>query len=245
MSHGFDELSRELARPTSRRGVLKMIGGAAAAATAATLVRPFRAEAACPSGAPVCGTGCCAAGETCTDPSSGCCCASGTTPCGPACCKSGIACVDAASGICGCPAGYTSCGRGSNLTCCPAGKACGSTSCVPASNLSSKSTAKQCGGRACGTTCWTCGGDFNASLCGSSGPFHYCLCGTPTEGGPCFCFGSFQCGDFGTCSASTDCPTGFKCIPTCCGNQCAPPCGTYPVAAANVAGSGGDPSKAS
>ncbi|MBV9412970.1 MAG: hypothetical protein JO148_15365 [Acidimicrobiia bacterium] len=134
----FDDLTRAMARPHSRRSVLKAVGVAAAGATAATLLKPFRGQAAvCPAGVATCGSGCCQKGESCSDPSTGCCCPAGTTPCGQTCCSKGIACVDSGSGVCGCPAGTTSCGSAGNLTCCNKGKACGDASCQPVSNFSS------------------------------------------------------------------------------------------------------------
>ena len=41
MGKGFDNLARSMAEPTSRRGALKVLGAAGAAAAAATLLRPF------------------------------------------------------------------------------------------------------------------------------------------------------------------------------------------------------------
>src|SRR5439155_16715352 len=124
-----------MARPTSRRGALKLIGATAAAATAATLLRPFRSGAVtCPAGSQACGQGCCPKGGTCTDPATSCCCPKETTPCGTSCCNSGVACQDRSAGLCGCPAGTTPCGSGASLTCCPAGQACGA-GCPLASSL--------------------------------------------------------------------------------------------------------------
>src|SRR4051812_4830207 len=88
----------------------------------------------CASGAAKCGDFCCRSGDTCSDPAGGCCCPKGSTPCGRSCCKSGVACVDRANSICGCPSGTTPCGSGANLTCCPAGQACGSAGCTSPSN---------------------------------------------------------------------------------------------------------------
>lgn len=207
MSPRFDDLSRELARPTSRRGVLKLIGGAAAAATAATVLRPFRAQASC---AVPCGSTCCAAGQTCSDAATGCCCASGTTPCGTSCCKSGVACVNASTGLCGCPSGYTQCGRGTSMTCCPSGKACGSAGCVPASDLTTKSTAKTCSAP---LTCLNVqNGCESAGNCNGNGG---CFCYQTAEGGS-ICQASTNCAN--NCTRSADCPSGQVCIVnTCCG----------------------------
>jgi hypothetical protein len=159
MADSFDELSRAMASPRSRRGVMKMMMTAAAGATAAAVLRPFRAEAVCPAGAPVCGSGCCQARESCSDPSTVCCCPSGTTPCGKSCCRNGVACVDRARGICGCPPGTTPCGNATNLNCCAAGKACGDSSCQPVSAFASSVLAKTCGAT-CENTVFT--DDFNS-----------------------------------------------------------------------------------
>ncbi|MCU1448341.1 MAG: hypothetical protein JWP02_511 [Acidimicrobiales bacterium] len=122
---GFDDLSRA----TTRRGALKVFGGAAAAALGSVLVKPFRADAAaCKPGLTECGPQCCPKGSTCTDASNGCCCPAGATPCGTSCCKRGVACIDSSRSLCGCPAGTTSCFTDNRLTCCPAGTACSADS---------------------------------------------------------------------------------------------------------------------
>jgi hypothetical protein len=138
----FDELSREMAGPVPRRGVLKMLGAAVSAAAVATVLKPFRGDAipACPSGQVFCGQTCCP-GTTC--PQTGCCCDPGQTPCGPACCAKGVACQNQATGFCGCPPGTTPCGSGSNLTCCPPGAAC-SSGCPTPKSFGVKSTVKVC-----------------------------------------------------------------------------------------------------
>jgi hypothetical protein len=165
MGEQFDDLARAMAVPKSRRTLLKGIVTAAAAATAATVLRPFRGEATvgCPAGAPTCGSGCCQKGETCSDPSTVCCCPSGTTPCGTTCCTKGVACMDAASSTCGCPSGTTPCGSGANLTCCGKGKACGDASCQPVSSFSSN-VAMKCNPCGTGTVLFT--DDFNSDFAG-------------------------------------------------------------------------------
>jgi hypothetical protein len=129
MSERFDELSRAMAGPQSRRGVLKLLGAAAAASVGAAVLKPFRGDAVCPAGTTTCGSSCCRGACSYTSGGSGCCCDPGTTPCGFDCCKAGIACFDRSRGVCGCPAGYRSCVSGSNLTCCPGGAPCGSRTC--------------------------------------------------------------------------------------------------------------------
>lgn len=259
MTQRFDELSRAMAGSTSRRSMLKLFGVAAVSATAATVLKPFRADATCTAGQTPCGTGCCPAGlsclkpstvtcgcpagqvkcgsgasacctGTCSDPATNCCCAAGTTPCGSSCCKGGVACIDRTNGLCGCPSGYASCGTAANRTCCPAGKACGDPACVSPTTLGSK--VKTCATQACNTCTAAC---QNATDCMSSGGS--CNCWQKADQTGCFC-GVFvgTCGETALCpNGQTDCPTGQTCIGTCCGNICAPPCGT-PLAVADTTG---------
>jgi hypothetical protein len=134
----FDDLTQATSGLSSRRGVLRMFGTAAAAATAAAVLKPFRGDGA--SGGPQCGTVTCAKGQTCSDPAAGLCCNAGETLCGPACCKSGVACENRSSGICGCPAGRTPCQSAGARTCCDPGTACspGNATCVKPSGTTSK-----------------------------------------------------------------------------------------------------------
>jgi hypothetical protein len=226
MSDSFESLSRSMAQPTSRRGVLKMMGGALVAGAAATVLKPFRADAVCPAGAPSCGSGCCAKGETCSDPSSTCCCPKGTTPCGTSCCNAGVSCANRATGLCGCPAGYTPCGSGTNLTCCPAGQAC-SSGCPTATSLASRSVAKTCG-----VTC--------------PAPSDICSIPPCAANSNCVCFGGGICGDVRglvcvqspLCGPNGECASGFVCILSgdCCGphgpNLCVPRCNVAGASAA-------------
>src|SRR5436309_1470854 len=58
LTERFDDLARAMAGSHPRRSVLKMMGAAFAGATAATIFKPFRSDAAvCPAGAPTCGSG--------------------------------------------------------------------------------------------------------------------------------------------------------------------------------------------
>jgi hypothetical protein len=172
----------------------------------------------CPYGAGQCGTGCCKAGETCSDPNSACCCPSGTTPCGPACCKGGVACIDRTKGTCGCPSGYTQCVKNGVVTCCPAGKACGSDGCVAASSLNT--TVKTCGGgthpECAGATCST------FIPCSSSNGD--CVCVAIAGGGGICVPGSTACASLQDCGENNSCPPGSVCgINSCCGHgECIP-----------------------
>src|SRR6266542_3779369 len=118
MSEHFEDISRALARGNSRRSVLKMMGAAAAAATAATVLRPFRGDAQTEG------------------------CQPGLTPCGNRCCPAGLICADATIGRCGCePSIRTFCGNGccnkkdtcsdpATVTCCCKGTTpCGTSCC--------------------------------------------------------------------------------------------------------------------
>src|SRR3954468_942012 len=101
----FEDLTRKMAKGTSRRGLLKVMGAAAAATVAATVLKPFRGDAfvGCPAGTSVCGHACCEAGAPCANAAKSCCCRKGQAVCGGACCISGVACVDVANSICGWP----------------------------------------------------------------------------------------------------------------------------------------------
>jgi hypothetical protein len=67
---------------------------------------------------------------------------------------------------------------------------------------------------------WTCGGVLQ--VCGGNG----CYCSADTDGN-CFCWTDGLCSNFSDCTQSSDCPTGYACIPnTCCGvSKCIPGCG--------------------
>jgi hypothetical protein len=185
----FDQLSRKLAQPMSRRGVFKALGVAAGGAVAATVFKPFHASAvSCPSGFTPCGGTCCNPGVACADAANSrcgcpagtqvcgfscckgtcsnagasCCCAAGTTPCGAACCNKGIACVDASNSVCGCPAGYTPCGPPNALTCCQAGQAC-TSGCPPVGVFSNDTACCKSYQAPCGS-----GNECCSGLCSSA-----------------------------------------------------------------------------
>ena len=64
--------------------------------------------------------------------------------------------------------------------------------------------------------------------CGNSGPLAQCVCDVDTEG-KSFCWEDFFCAGAQACATSGDCPAGYKCVTTCCGQTCAPACGTNQV----------------
>ena len=224
VTRSFDDLSRAMAAPTSRRGALKMLGMTGAAAAAAVLLKPFRGGAVtCPAGSQVCGQGCCPAGGTCSSPSLNCCCLKGQTPCGPKCCNKGIACVDPYSGICGCPAGKTPCGTGASMTCCDAGVACRpgcpsvstfSTAQVCVSSTTTTTSTVPCsqvgtscvnGGDCCSKFCDTA----NGNVCGCVHPPTACVSNTDCCTGLCT-NGTCRPLPVGSpCSAGGDCTSQF------------------------------------
>jgi hypothetical protein len=221
MSERFDDLTRAMAAPHSRRGVLRMFGVAAAGAAAATVLKPFRASAV---PAPSC------SGPTNVGASP---CAAGTTPCGPCCCKAGIACLNRARGVCGCPSGTTPCGT----ACCKSGVACKSgaqSTCAGAVAVCVD------GSTPCGTRCGAC------SVCSTAGDLcsNFIDCG-PNPGdcscvqranGQFFCTNGNTCHDGGSdiCETDADCPANgcnpafTVCIRGCggVGKSCAQPCPT-------------------
>jgi hypothetical protein len=89
--------------------------------------------------------------------------------------------------------------------------------------------------------CPTCGGgcEGQGPACGESGPFAACLCNIPSEGG-CFCYELHSCLEGTACTSTADC-AGFgagdwRCITTCCGTVCRPPCGTNLPESADASG---------
>jgi hypothetical protein len=236
MSERFDDMSKAMAGAHSRRSVLKILGGAAGAAVAATVLKPFRGDAI-----PVTCTG-----PTNVGPSP---CAAGKTPCGPCCCKAGIACVDASRGVCGCPSGTTPCGS----ACCQKGTACAnpstSTCAVAAVSCTEGQTAcdKTCcaTGQSCvGGTCSTCASSVCAgkgnscnSLTGILCPNNAdCACVTTTEGCQACVNLVILCSGI-ACTSSSTCAAGSVCVANpggassagCCdtaNNFCTPLCST-------------------
>jgi Stigma-specific protein, Stig1 len=225
MSGRFEDLSRAMAEPTSRRNALKMLGAATAGAVGMTLLKPFRGEAN-----PVVCTGPTTVGAS---P-----CGAGTTPCGPCCCKGGIACHNASTGTCGCPAGTTTCG----FACCDAGVACAS-----AATSTCNGAASAClGGRAlCGNACCAVG----QTCCG--GACVACASGSGCCGGACAPLNTTSnCGTCGNACVSGSGCCGGACAPlnttsNCgtCGNACVSGnvCASGTCAAVSACVSGTDP----
>jgi hypothetical protein len=90
--------------------------------------------------------------------------------------------------------------------------------------------------------------------CNGSCPSPFPVCGTAPNGTTCYCFtgrsaccecqGNYFCSDAIICTSNAGCPSGFKCVSSCCdsfvgGFTCAPPCGSgisASVAGATAAG---------
>src|SRR4051812_40605979 len=144
-----------------------MVGGAVVGATAATVLKPFRAhgQTECPPNKVEC--------------SAGCCCKAGLTPCGDNCCPSGLICANAATGRCGCdPSIRTFCGQGccnktdtcsdpATVTCCCKGDTpCGTSCCKPGVACINKAQGL-CG---CPTGTTPCGSGVNLRCCPAGKP---------------------------------------------------------------------------
>jgi hypothetical protein len=234
VSDRFEDISRQLAGSTSRRGVLKMFGVAAGAAVAASVLKPFRGASAgvvcagsgvaqaapCQAGQTSCGSCCCKKGVACLDVnSSHCGCVAGTTPCGNACCTKGVACADPSNSICNgsvnsCNTGGAVCGS----TCCPAGQCCNAGNVCGACSVCTTATGDICGGAN------ACPGNNN------------CIC-TSRVGGGFFCSDAAGGGSCNVCVTDADCTAaghpGFACVTaSCCGGTgntaCVPVCPTGP-----------------
>jgi hypothetical protein len=147
----FEGLSRTMAGPSTRRGVLKMLGMTLGAGAVAVVLKPFRGDA---SDGVVCSGGTTAGHIPC---------AAGTTRCNQCCCKSGVACVNASTSTCGCPAGTTTCGK----TCCKGGVACASAA-TSACTGTANAVACTGAGTPCGSICCSSGQSCSGGVCTSS-----------------------------------------------------------------------------
>lgn len=201
MNQRFDGLTRAMATGHSRRSVLKMIGGAAAAATAATVLKPFRAS----------GVAATCSGPTNLGASP---CAAGTTPCGPCCCQAGIACLNNTNGVCGCPSGTTQCGS----ACCQKGTACAnaSTSTCATAAVSCTQGQAPCGKSCCSATGQVCVSGTCTACIASGGS---CAAGASccTAGQACInniCQSSTCSPYLGACASYVECCSGT------CGQNC-------------------------
>lgn len=63
-----------------------------------------------------------------------------------------------------------------------------------------------------------------------------CWCVVTVEG-ECFCHQTSNCVTVKSCTSSSECPPGWACAYSCCGElKCLPPCGTFVPAAAEAGG---------
>lgn len=186
----FDDLTRAIAAPVSRRRALAVaLGGFLASLLG--LGRPRRAVAVtcsgpttvgpspCTAGTTPCGPCCCRAGIACTNSTTGTCgCPAGTTPCGLACCVAGVACANASTSTCNgavstCLTGQAPCGR----RCCAAGQPCSNAACCTPTTCAAQ-------GKNCGQISDGCGGLLNCGTCTSPE-----TCGGGGVPGVCGCAG--------------------------------------------------------
>ena len=197
----FDEFTKAMATPTSRRKALKRlaVGTIGSLLTFAGLRSALAADKKCPPGLTDCGGKCV---NTRTDPNN--CGVCGTK------CKSGL-CVN---GLC-CPPGAVKCGNSCcSFTCCP-GNVCTNTNtdvnnCGACGNVCSPG--QVCKGGKC-VTVSTCSPAGNCNIgfnnCGNNQNSN-CYCFTDTSGnGQCGC--NAYCSNAQTCNTNADCPSGYFC----------------------------------
>ena len=244
----FDELTKSLATPTSRRQAVKTLAASAFGSILAFsgLDRVFARTGHCPPGLTlchgkcvntktdpkncgVCGTACvsglCVNGLCCPPGAINCnnSCCDGTCLNGTTCCPTGQTCGT----IC-CPVGQTCCGT----TCCPAGQVClNGNTCCPTNRVCGSICCPAgmiCQGGMCVTpTCpdGNCTGcaPFFTPFCNSTVP---CFCYQTTDSN-CGCGLNVACAGAQHCGSCGDCPSGSFCaINTGCGAQgiCIPGC---------------------
>jgi hypothetical protein len=224
----FDEFTKELVTPSSRRQALKTLAASAFGGMLAFsgLDRVFAKTGHCPPGLKLCQGKCV---NTRTDPKN--CGVCGTV------CVSGL-CVN---GLC-CPPGTITCNNSccdgtclNGTTCCPTGQTCGTT-CCPAGQVCLNGTTCCPTKQACGTTCCPAGMICQNRQCVvppcPSGCFNPC-----NQSGTCYCNitteGTSACVQpiclTGPCASSAECPPGSICSNQgCCGSQpfCIPLCNT-------------------
>jgi hypothetical protein len=224
----FDEFTKALATPTSRRQALKrLLAGTFGSLLALSGIGTAFAKQ-CPSGQTDCGGKCV---DTRTDPNNcgvcgtkcrsglcvnGLCCPPGAGKCGNSCCSltccGGNTCVDTQHdknncGSCGnkCDACST-CQNGTCVSSCPQGQTCQNGKCAPPP-ICSPAASDYC----------------NALLI--CGPNSFCYCAQGVDGNT-YCLQIYG-GCSPTCSSNSDCAPGSICVSeaSCCGNNvCVPKC---------------------
>jgi hypothetical protein len=208
----FDTVAKAAATTRSRRGTLRLIGGAISLAlslsgtlwaasrdVAAKNKKKKRKKKRCDPPHVKCGKDCCHLGHYCCG--------------GKFCCLAGAVCCSDGSGCC--PEGMTCCSDG--LTCCPPGYACCDGTCCP--------QGQTCSNGVCCTPCGGSGGpcceqQFEGGVC-CQGRCHLpCPAGTTMDPDTCQCKCSVGSGHV-VGAEQVCCPPGQSE----CGGQCCPTCG--------------------
>ena len=230
----FDEFTKAMATPTSRRQALKrLIAGTFGGILALSGIGTAFAKKKCAPGLTNCGGKCV---DTTKDPNN-------CGMCGIVC-RSGL-CVN---GLC-CAVGAINCNNSCCLgtcmngtTCCPTGQACGST-CCPVGQVCLNGTTCCPAQQVCGTTCCPQGQTCQNGMCvkptcpdnncTGCAPFNTppcidftCFCYQTTDNN-CGCGANIPCAGAQHCSSCGDCPAGSFCaINTGCGaaGVCIPSC---------------------
>ncbi len=236
----FDELTKSLATPTSRRQAIRRIAaGALGGLLAIAGIGGTALASKCPPGLTDCGGKCV---DTKKDPNN---CGTCGTKCQSGLCVNGLCCpvgaVDCHNSCCS----FTCCNNvctntqsdvnncGSCGHVCPPGDSCVNGTCVCKSGVVCNGVCckpgQKCIGGQCVTVCQNnvCTGGacpFISNGCDNN-PFCYCYKVPDGTGG---CGPSIPCAGAQPCSTCADCPSGSFCaIDTCCGPQgiCIPNCG--------------------
>lgn len=246
----FDELTKALARGSSRRRVLRGLAGGLVAAVAGAVAGTTQEGAAAPP-ANKCGKLTCAAGETCLKGPGGAQCCPSAQVCGKTClaasCQAPCQVCDPASGTCVAAANGTLCDADNDL--CTVGDSCQNGVCVAGAPVVCPGTQVCRGGSCvCPNSC-TSPQVLNTATCACECPPTSCPEGQTLDPVTCTCGGGVQC--INTCSPNGNegshcdqttglctcdegfvvCPGGgasngseFQCCPpeyTCCGRFCA------------------------
>lgn len=121
--------------------------------------------------------------------------------------------------------------KGQGKGCKRTSQCCSGLDCLPSENDptnprshrgSATGNGKVCTYSVCVGHDFTAGGVF--LVCGSGSPFGACFCDLTTEG-TSGCWQDSNCGDFGFCTTSDECPHGTRCVDASdCGKNCLLPC---------------------
>jgi hypothetical protein len=196
----FDELTRALARPTSRRQMLKVLGAAIFGGWAAARAAPrvLATSGTCATEGKSCAAEHCCQGLTCLQYGSNAtlkACCTNNLVCGSKCCPALASC---SGGHCVCPAGLTACPNPAPFGMC----------------VNTQTDVNNCGscGTVCGTGIFCCGGVCTTCPAGGFCLGTTCVCPPQTLScnGQCLC----GCGPTDTCDSceAPVCPSGSTCI---------------------------------